>query len=261
MQTKYHDLLKNLEPFIICHPDGLGSFNLDYLGVELKTENRINPLLLSSQKFIEKIYNLDNLSFGGSGMGMPKWVFFDCAAVPGAVVGFGVRASRLTESDCKTLEAKGDELIPISMYIAIPCAQGGWFGHNLSSLNGRIEFECSGLGLLTKYYAIGLLNIKNLTGATQWNSHALGLHLKLGPLKLVTSYTPVHSIPTTLCYEASEFYTESGVFDDATEVKQQTELFTATPENIYELQLKIEKGLKYSLQKGLKNNKYILKLI
>ena len=99
MKTKYHKLLQNLEPFIISHPSSFQNFDLNYIGTEIKPENCINPLLISSQKFIEKIYRLDELSFGGVGMGMPKWVFFDCAVIPGIVVGFGIKAKGISLRD------------------------------------------------------------------------------------------------------------------------------------------------------------------
>jgi hypothetical protein len=37
-------------------------------------------------------------------------------------------------------------------------------------------------------------------GATQWNSSALSIHTRLGPLELISAWTPAHSEPWTLTY-------------------------------------------------------------
>jgi hypothetical protein len=259
MKTKYHNLLQNLEPFIVSHPNSIQKFNLEYMGVKVRAENCINPLLVSSKRFIDKILKLDELCFGGVGMGMPKWVFFDCAVMPGFVIGFGVNTKILNDKDRVLLGVSDNEFTPLSMYIAIPNIHNGWFGHNLSSINRKMDYDCSGLGLLTKFYALGVGRIKNILGATQWNSAALSLHLKLGPLKILSSYTPAHSNVETICYDCSSLYPQEVVFDK--ELDQRNiigEKFLATKSNIQDLQSQIEAGESFLLMKYLKENEYLL---
>lgn len=259
MKTKYHNLLHDLEPFIISHPNSVEKFDLSYMGIKVRSENCINPLLVSSKAFIERIYRLDELCFGGAGMGMPKWVFFDCAVMPGFVIGFGIRAINLSCKDKELLGVSGDEFVPLSMYIAIPNFHDGWFGHNLSSISQKIEYNCSGLGLLTKFYALGVARIKNISGATQWNSVALSLHLKLGPLKILSSYIPIHSKPETICYECTSLYKQENVFGvENTEGVNLGEQFIATKSSIKDLQKQIEEGESFSILKHLKGGVYLL---
>lgn len=246
MEQKYHDLLTQCSPYIVCHPASLDKFNLKYMDQEIEAEHRYNPLALKDKSFIEKLIKLDQLSFGSGGMGMPKWVLFDCALIPGAVIGFGIKSSKLSKEDREKFQVSADEFVPLSMYIAIPNADGeSWFGHNLSSLNNILAYKLSGLGLLTKFYALGVMKIKKLIGATQWDSPALGLHLKLSPMKLLASYVPIHTHQNSLCYESSDFYSLDEVFTKR--VLTTNDRFQASMENIEKLQVKIESGLEVNL--------------
>ena len=39
-----------------------------------------------------------------------------------------------------------------------------------------------------------------VVGAAQWTGKALGMHLRFGPLQLLTAYTPAHSYARTMTY-------------------------------------------------------------
>ena len=202
MDQKYVNLLNNLRPYVICHEklrtkveESSNVFNQEVLWV--------NPLKLESAGFVNKIIKLDGLSFSGAGMGMPKWVLFDCAMLPSFVFGFAIKSGLLGQEDRGLLELSEKELFPISMYIAIPQAHSdGWFGHNLSSLNQRLQFDLSGLGLLTKAYALELFKISKLWGATQWDSPALNLHLKFSQMKIHSAHTINHTKENSVCYSS-----------------------------------------------------------
>lgn len=204
MPNKYQQLLAVLSPYVIAYDVNQGLNERELPGLKINSSSFYNPLALSSRSFIEKIYLLDQLTFSGQGMGMPRWVFLDCSVMPGFVFGFKVKGEYLTLKDRELLKVNANDEVPLSMYIAIPTQRRKcWFGHNLSSLNGILETKLDGLGFLTKYMALALYDISKQQGATQWTSEALALHLKFGPLKLLSSYTPTHSLPATLCYEAS----------------------------------------------------------
>ena len=133
-----------------------------------------------------------------------EWVFYDCGEMPGGVVGLGVRAKDLGEEALKEykIDADYEGLVPISMYIAIPMANGEWFGHNLSSANRVLKEAMPGLGLVTKALALQVFQIPTMLGATQWDSKALEIHLQLSDMELLSTYTPAHSYKNTMTYKS-----------------------------------------------------------
>jgi hypothetical protein len=58
----------------------------------------------------------------------------------------------------------------------------------------------AGLGGLTKAVGLRTYRAVRQIGATQWNSSALSIHTRLGPLELISAWTPAHSEPWTLTY-------------------------------------------------------------
>src|SRR5206468_3482104 len=95
-------------------------------------------------------------------------------------------------------------LVPFSMFIAIPTFEPGvWMAHNLASAAGLIGGGVyAGLGGLTKALGLGAFRAAAQIGATQWDSHALYVHARLGALELLTAWTPAHGEAWTLTYRA-----------------------------------------------------------
>src|ERR1700744_5192608 len=52
-----------------------------------------NPLQMKEVDFADQILRLESACFSTSGMPMPRWVFYDCAIIPGFVAGFALRRS------------------------------------------------------------------------------------------------------------------------------------------------------------------------
>jgi len=205
MLEKYHNLISNLKPFVVTY-SAQTQFETpkEIWGIKLTKEFIIDSLDEHSSSFFDKILKLDQLSFGNQGMSMPKWVVFDCAMMPGFIVGFSISSNLLDEKDREMLGIGDNEYFPVSMYMAIPTKNSGtWFGHNLSSLNKILHYPLNGLGLLTKAYALKLFEVKSLQGATQWDSKALFIHKKFGDLKILSKKVPLHTKENTLCYECS----------------------------------------------------------
>ena len=74
-------------------------------------------------------------------------------------------------------------------------------GHNLASIAPKLtEENLKGLGTITKSIALRAFGVRYFFGATQWDTHALHVHAKFGPLELHTAYTPAHSEAKTLTY-------------------------------------------------------------
>ena len=197
-------LLDELVPYLVATPWNRPQFDLSPFGLRIPEENVINPLVLASERFLVLLERLDTLTFGPEGMPMPRWVFYVGSELPGGIMGFARHAEGLTQSQRDLLEIERDYkgLVPFSMYIAIPMIPRiNWMGHNLASLNPVFpELGYRGLASLTKGVALRVYGAEYQYGATQWESKALNIHTKFGPLDLITAYTPAHSEPMTLTY-------------------------------------------------------------
>jgi hypothetical protein len=241
MNIKYQNLIKKLKPFVVSYSKNLLDLDFERLNFEIPDELKIDPLKMESRNFIELLYRMDELTFGGQGMGMPRWVMFDCAVMPGFVFGFAMSKEDLSQKDHELFGDIQCDYVPLSMYIALPMLENNtWFGHNLSSLNNILEQSLSGLGLLTKHSALKLFDVRTLYGATQWNSPALNIHLQLGDLILESAYTPIHSKEMTLCYKSHPLDDETALGESRVTNCSDSDLFEVTVQNVLELQKKIE---------------------
>jgi hypothetical protein len=182
-------------------------FDLQPFGLTLAEDNRFDPLRRSSTRLLDLLARLDAVTFGPEGMAMPRWVFYDCAELPGGIVGFGARAAQVPSAARALLDVPSDYagLVPYAMYIAIPTLEpGAWVGHNLATIAGRVDDGAlRGLGGLTKAVALKVFRASVQIGITQWDSAALHVHARLGPLDLLTAWTPAHSEPASLTYRAA----------------------------------------------------------
>lgn len=163
-----------------------------------------NPLSINDLEFAEQIYFLEESAFGPANLTMPRWVFYDCAVVPGFVAGFAHRTATLPPELKKILRPlPHSEWTPLSLFIIIPTmAKGEWVAHNLCSVNSLIprHEQFHGLGFLSKAFGLWYANVDSCVGMTQWASPARKLHSHYGPMEILTSYTPVHSHAETLTY-------------------------------------------------------------
>lgn len=166
----------------------------------------INPLNIDEIEFAEEIYQLENTAFGPSAMPIPRWVFYDCAVLPGFVAGFAMKTKKLPPSIQKVMRNKGvTEWTPLSLFIIIPTMKKGeWVAHNLCAVNSLIpeSDRLYGLGFLSKAFGLWYANVETCCGMTQWGNAALKLHVHYGHLEMMTSYSPVHSHATTITYRS-----------------------------------------------------------
>ncbi|MFO0747979.1 MAG: hypothetical protein U1F43_20310 [Myxococcota bacterium] len=202
IKTNNDALFQTYSPFVVATADQLGALDLEPWG--LATRWIIDPRHQRHATFFELLQRLDALTFGPEGMPMDKWVFYNCAELPGFIYGFALEHDRLSAHERALMRVPDDYVgpVPFSMYIAIPMREpGAWFGHNLASLNRTFpERQLHQLGTITKSIAMKAYRCESFCGATQWESTALFIHTKFGPLDLHTTYTPAHSIPETLTY-------------------------------------------------------------
>ncbi|MEX1368704.1 MAG: hypothetical protein AB1Z98_36590 [Nannocystaceae bacterium] len=206
LAPKYQRILATCEPYLVTYPGNHGALDLCPFGLPVSAEHTYDPTNLRSREVIDGLHHLDAFSFGGQEMLMPRWVLFDCGEFPGIVFGFGRRARDLGDELRRAYDVIGpafnDVFVPLSMWVAIRCAEdGAWFGHNLSSSNYVAQTEpLSGLGTITKSYGVKLARVSKQYGATQWSSTSINLHLALGDMKLLSAYTPAHTHAETFSY-------------------------------------------------------------
>ncbi len=202
--TRNDSILERFEPYLVAAPWHRDHFDLEPFGLSIPGANVIVPTQRDASSFLDRLEILDRLTFGPEGMPMPRWIFYEAAEIPGAIFGFGCRAESLAAPLARRLElaGSGSELVPLSMYIAIPLRPpDAWFGHNLASLNRVLpELGLRGLGSMTKALALKVFRCRTQVGATQWDSSALHIHCRFGPLELLTAWTPAHAFPATLTY-------------------------------------------------------------
>ncbi len=197
----------DVRPYVYVRPDNRiqnpGSrHKLDWFPTE---PIYLNPLDLSSIEFAEQIYFIEGHAFGPSNMAMPRWVFYDCAIIPGFVAGFAMRTSKLPAAIRKAMPTikETEEWTPLSLFIIIPTmAKGQWVAHNLCALNSLLPEadRLYGLGFLSKAFGLWYANVESCIGMTQWGAPALKLHTHYGHMEIVTAYTPVHSHAKTITY-------------------------------------------------------------
>lgn len=196
----------DIRPYVYVRPDNKIAqpgtrHRLDWFPME---PVYINPLDLKELDFAEQIYFLEGSAFGPANMAMPRWVFYDCAIIPGFVAGFAMRTSKLPDYLKKAIKVDTrHEWTPLSLFIIIPTmAKGQWVAHNLCAVNSLLDPKdrLYGLGFLSKAFGLWYANVESCLGMTQWGSPALKLHTHFGHLQIVTAYTPVHSHAKTITY-------------------------------------------------------------
>jgi hypothetical protein len=205
IEPRYRAVLDKCTPFVISHTANYPSLDFAPFGVQLAEEHIYTATSLRSRDVVDGLHHLDSVTFGDQGMLMPRWVLFDCGEFPGIVFGFGCRAGDLPDyaRAAYHVSERNDVFVPLSMWAAIRCAEpDAWFGHNLSSANLMLKGDDKfpGLALLTKLLAVKLTKSTKQYGATQWDSRSVGLHLRMGPMHLLSAYTPAHTHAETFTY-------------------------------------------------------------
>ena len=207
LAPRYQHILETCRPFLVTARSNLSALDLAPFGVEILPEDIHDPTQLRSRRVIDGLHAMDAFSFGDQSMLMPRWVLFDCGEFPGIVFGFGRQARDLPEDVRRAYgvldEDQGACFLPLSMWIAIRCAEeGAWFGHNLASANlVAKQTPLSGLATLTKAFGIAVTRSSRQYGATQWSSASLNIHLNMGEMELLSAYTPAHTHPETFVYK------------------------------------------------------------
>lgn len=163
-----------------------------------------NPLDLKELPFAEAIYQIEWKSFGDKEMAIPRWAFYDCAAMPGFIAGFAAKTKKLPKKILDLLNYSDEqEWCPLSLFIIIPTMhKGEWVAYDLCAVNSILpkEEQFYGLGFLTKAFGLWYANVEQCSGMTQWGSPALRLHSNFGDMEVIGSYAPLHTHANTMTY-------------------------------------------------------------
>ena len=266
----------DVRPYVFVRPEnridqpGQLHAGLDWFPHEVLYKN---PLQMDEVSFADRILTLEAKAFGPSGMAMPRWVFYDCAIVPGFVAGFAHRTATLPKAlrNVLTIE-EGDEWTPLSLFIIIPTMskKGEWVAHNLCSVNSLLDKQDQfyGIGYLSKAFGLWYANVRTCCGMTQWGSPAVRLHAHYGDFEVLTAYTPVHSYSRTLTYRVNidtscwgTFFTKK--LKEGFELNHRPAGFSVDPksdQSLKDFQRRLERGEgpyfidgNETIQKGLKD--------
>lgn len=254
----------NIRPYVLARdvnrPKNPGELHSDLDWFDASKIVYKNPLHLKELEFSDIILDMESRAFDSANMAMPRWVFYDCAVMPGVVAGFAQRTSTLSPEVRKAIgtDIKG-EWTPLSLFICIPTVQSqNWLAHNLSSINSILNKEDRyyGLGFLSKAFGLWYCNVPHLFGMTQWGSPALKLHCNYGNLEILTSYTPVHSHAQTVTYNCD---VDSSLWESFFTKKFDTHFHDNFKYAGFDIQPKDEKSM-LSLQAKIEGeeNKYYL---
>ncbi len=134
---------------------------------------------------------------------MPRWAFYDCAELPGAVLGLAARAGDLPPALRDNFGDVGDDrILPVSMYMAIPTLmEDEWLGYSLCALPMAGEsFHGAAVDAATLALSVTALRARQVTGTVQWNSPHLPATARFAPLLVRAAYLPAHTRAATCVF-------------------------------------------------------------
>ena len=206
-KSKYHKALKIYQPYLAVRNNIKSLLDTNPIGIKIREEHIFDPLHTRSADFMTLVHRLNTLICGPFGMEMPKWAEYDCSLVPGICCGFGKSADKLSPALRNGLKIPEDYhgLVPFSVLLATPFSdRKSWFIYSIGSINqeapGAGPF---GLRRLTLALATSATGSEKIVGSCSWRSSLINVFAALGPLKLMTAWTPCHDDPTTTTFQAT----------------------------------------------------------
>ena len=196
----------DIRPYVFVRPENMiknpgTRHNIDWFNQQPIFKN---PLSTDEISFAEAIYQIEWKAFGHQDLAIPRWVFYDCAAMPGFIAGYAAKTKSLSKKITDLLHySRENEWCPLSLFIIIPTMhKGEWVAYDLCSVNSLLpkEEQFYGMGFLSKAFALWYANVDQCSGMTQWGSPSLKLHSNYGPLEMIGSYAPLHTHAKTMTY-------------------------------------------------------------
>ncbi len=200
---------EDIRPYVFVRPEN----KIDQPGTRHKldwfTQEPIykNPLDVKNLAFANAIYQIEWKAFGHQDLAIPRWVFYDCAAMPGFIAGYAARTASLPKKILELLNySEDEEWCPLSLFIIIPTMhKGEWVAYDLCSVNSLLPKpeQYYAMGFLSKAFALWYANVNQCSGMTQWGSPALKLHSHYGHMEMIGAYAPLHTHAKTMTYRCS----------------------------------------------------------
>lgn len=253
MLSAYARIFQRQRPYVVAAAALQDRLQFDPLGVEVRPDDRFDPLQQGSAGFFDLIQRLDQLTFGPLGLTMPRWALYDCGMLPGFVFGFGADAADLRPRVHQALGVPADYagLVPLSMYIAIPMlGEDRWLGHSVCSVNEVAPGAAPpGLGTLSVAMGLACLGAKRASGATQWRSPKLAALARFAPLSLDAAWVPIHNEPETCVFHfpVDEPRLRHGLDPDAPAAEADIWLDTEDEAALQELQASLQDGERWAI--------------
>ncbi len=203
---RYGPALRTCQPYLVATSRILPSLDRTRLPVPARSWRVFDPQRRADAEFVALVHRLDALTFGPVGLRMPGWVFYDCAVMPGAVMGLCRPAGEVPPwvRDALGVPPGYDGPVPLSTLIAIPTAEpDAWLLYTLCHIDAIAPGASpGGLEALTLVFGLRVFGISLLYGTVQWRSPRLPTFARLGPLEIITAWTPAHDNPRTLTFRA-----------------------------------------------------------
>jgi len=196
---------RDLVPFLIVPARNRSAVTPELLPTDSSPLFEVDPQKLEHREFLSLVQKLDDLTFSPMGLEMPGWVFYDCGVMPGIVLGYGAKASKLRPWIRRVLGVKPgyEGLVPLTLFIAIAMLpERSWLVNTLTGLDD-VAPGATVEGLVRRTLAAGLfvLPVDHLYGTVQWRSRTLPRYTALGALQVLTAWTPAHDILSTLTFK------------------------------------------------------------
>ncbi|HMR73620.1 MAG TPA: hypothetical protein PKD61_00865 [Polyangiaceae bacterium] len=189
-------------PYLVATPALQQRLCLAPLGHSFAAQRIFDPMRRASAPFLDRLEQLDAATFGREGMAMPRWAFYDCAELPGAVLGLAARAAEVPEELRSNFGKVSDaELVPLSMYMAIPTlTEHEWLGFSLCAFDVAAAFLGAAIDVATLALSVATLRARQVTGTVQWGSRHLSATARFAPLSVLAAHLPAHTRAATCVF-------------------------------------------------------------
>ncbi|MCC6669059.1 MAG: hypothetical protein IT375_35290 [Polyangiaceae bacterium] len=190
----------SLEPWVVATPGLSCRLAERPLGVPRDALRWYDPTRCASAPFLDHLDRLDELTFGPLDLRMPRWAFYDCAELPGALFGFGGLADHVPS------EAGGGDtnlFVPVSMCMATPMVLSDtWLVFSISSLLDLCPGpDAVALGVETLALTLAALRPRRVMGTMQWRSPSVAMYARFAPLCVRAAWVPAHTHAATCVFQ------------------------------------------------------------
>jgi hypothetical protein len=191
-----------LSPWVVATPDLEARLAEHALGFRRSELAWYDPTRVASADHLDLLDRVDELTFGPRGLRMPRWAFYDCAELPGALFGFSAVPSALPEA-VATLVPAGSASMPVSLCMATPMVTPGhWLVFSICSLfDLEPGPDATELAVETLALTLGFLAPRRVVGTMQWGAPSLPAHARFGPLRVRAGWVPAHTHAATCVFE------------------------------------------------------------